>query len=73
MSDNHRLNVLEQQFKVMQGEVTSVIGEMHQGLSAMMNSLKLMAQTYNARLEELEKLLPSNNTVPEKSDEGKEL
>lgn len=64
MSDNHRLDVLEQKLTVMQREVSEVIGEMHQGLTAMMNSLRMMAQTYNARLAEVEKLLPEQAREP---------
>ena len=55
----------------MQTEVSQVIGEMQQALTALMRAQAMASAVANSRLQELEKLLPAPPAEP--SEEGKEL
>jgi type II secretory pathway component PulM len=50
----HRLKVLEQKLTVMQKEVSEVIGELQQAMTALMRSQAMATAVTNSRLEELE-------------------
>lgn len=50
----HRLKVLEQKLIVMQKEISEVIGEMQQAMTALMRSQAMATAVANSRLEELE-------------------
>jgi hypothetical protein len=71
----HRLKVTEQKLLVMQKEVSEVIGELQQALTALMRSQAMATAVANSRLEELE--AKTKNLVIEATDlnhpGGKEL
>lgn len=50
----HRLKVLEQKLMVMQKEVSEVVGELQQAMTALMRSQAMATAVVNSRLEELE-------------------
>jgi len=50
----HRLKVLEQKLMVMQKEVSEVVGELQQAMTALMRSQAMATAVANSRLEELE-------------------
>lgn len=50
----HRLKVLEQKLIVMQKEVSEVVGELQQAMTALMRSQAMATAVANSRLEELE-------------------
>ena len=66
----HRLNVLEQKLLVMQKEVSEVIGELQQAMTALMRSQAMASAVADSRLRELEALIPKQISS---SEEGKEL
>jgi hypothetical protein len=67
----HRLKVLEQKLMVMQKEVSEVIGELQQAMTALMKAQAMATAITNSRLEELE----SKATLPTTDGHtgGKEL
>lgn len=50
----HRIKVMEQKLLVMQKEVSEVIGELQQAMTALMRSQAMATAVANSRLEELE-------------------
>jgi hypothetical protein len=50
----HRLKVLEQKLMVMQKEVSEVVGELQQAMTALMRSQAMATAVANSRLEDLE-------------------
>lgn len=70
----HRLKVLEQKLLVMQKEVSEVVGELQQAMTALMRSQAMATAVANSRLEELES---KTNNLPTPVDPmykgGKEL
>jgi len=76
MSDymDHRLKVLEQKLLVMQKEVSEVVGELQQAMTALMRSQAMATAVTNSRLEELESMT-SADKLSERTEEeqGKEL
>lgn len=77
MSDHleHRIKVLEQKLLVMQKEVSEVVGELQQAMTALMRSQAMATAVANSRLTDLEAktadiALPAE---PRSSEEGKEL
>lgn len=69
----HRIKVIEQKLMVMQKEVSEVIGELQQAMTALMRSQAMATAVANSRLEELEdKINPSPSAGPPRT-EGKEL
>lgn len=75
MSDHmeHRIKVIEQKLLVMQKEVSEVIGELQQAMTALMRSQAMATAVANSRLEELEsKVIPVTASETARS-EGKEL
>lgn len=56
---------------MMQKEISEVLGEMQQALTAMMKSQAYASAVANARLEEVEKLLPRKEE--DRAEEGKEI
>lgn len=73
MSDHmeHRLKVLEQKLLVMQKEVSEVVGELQQAMTALMRSQAIATAVVNSRLTELEQ---GQATPESRTDEqGKEL
>lgn len=63
----HRLKVLEQKLMVMQKEVSEVVGELQQAMTALMRSQAMATAVANSRLEELESKtksmpIPADNT-----------
>lgn len=50
----HRIKVIEQKLLVMQKEVSEVIGELQQAMTALMRSQAMATAVANSRLEELE-------------------
>jgi len=76
MSDQmeHRLKVLEQKLMVMQKEVSEVVGELQQAMTALMRSQAMATAVANSRLEELE-AKTDNISLPVPADHvgGKEL
>jgi len=77
MSDHleHRLKVLEQKLMVMQKEVSEVVGELQQAMTALMRSQAIATAVTNSRLEELEAKVPSPGPYEQlrKDEKGKEL
>lgn len=69
----HRLKVLEQKLTVMQKEVSEVIGELQQAMTALMRSQAMATAVANSRLEELEDKINPSSTVQPYRTEGKEL
>lgn len=67
----HRLKVLEQKLLVMQKEVSEVIGELQQAMTALMRSQAMATAVANSRLEELEAALSPK--TEELHSGGKEL
>ena len=57
----HRLKVLEQKLIVMQKEVSEVVGELQQAMTALMRSQAMATAVANSRLEELES---KTNNIP---------
>lgn len=77
MSDHleHRLKVMEQKLLVMQKEVSEVVGELQQAMTALMRSQAMATAVANSRLTDLEAKteaipLPSEDRQDE---QGKEL
>jgi hypothetical protein len=69
----HRIKVIEQKLVVMQKEVSEVIGELQQAMTALMRSQAMATAVANSRLEELEdKINPLPPAGPSRT-EGKEL
>lgn len=70
----HRIKVIEQKLLVMQKEVSEVIGELQQAMTALMRSQAMATAVANSRLEELESKTSSLST-PASLDHtgGKEL
>lgn len=70
----HRLKVIEQKLMVMQKEVSEVVGELQQAMTALMRSQAMATAVANSRLEELE---AKTNSMPLPADTthagGKEL
>lgn len=70
----HRLKVIEQKLMVMQKEVSEVVGELQQAMTALMRSQAMATAVANSRLEELE---AKTNSMPLPADithaGGKEL
>lgn len=56
----------------MQKEISEVLGEMQQALTAMMRSQAIASAVANSRLTELEKLLPPKQDET-RSEVGKEI
>ena len=54
--DEHRLKVLEQKLLVMQKEVSEVIGELQQAMTALMKAQAMATAVMNSRVTELEAL-----------------
>lgn len=50
----HRIKVIEQKLLIMQKEVSEVIGELQQAMTALMRSQAMATAVTNSRLEELE-------------------
>lgn len=77
MSDHmeHRVKVMEQKLLVMQKEVSEVIGELQQAMTALMRSQAMATAVANSRLEELEAKVPGLGLYEQfrKDEEGKEL
>ena len=70
----HRLKVLEQKLMVMQKEVSEVIGELQQAMTALMRSQAMATAVANSRLEELEsKTKELSVPAPNEHTGGKEL
>lgn len=70
----HRLKVIEQKLMVMQKEVSEVVGELQQAMTALMRSQAMATAVANSRLEELE---AKTTSIPLPADTahagGKEL
>lgn len=70
----HRIKVIEQKLLVMQKEVSEVIGELQQAMTALMRSQAMATAVANSRLEELE---AKTNSLPASASPdhtgGKEL
>lgn len=70
----HRLKVVEQKLMVMQKEVSEVVGELQQAMTALMRSQAMATAVANSRLEELE---AKTTSIPIPTDTthagGKEL
>lgn len=77
MSDHmeHRLKVLEQKLLVMQKEVSEVVGELQQAMTALMRSQAIATAVVNSRLTDLESKTKdiSLPAEPRVANEGKEL
>jgi hypothetical protein len=77
MSDHleHRLKVLEQKLMVMQKEVSEVVGELQQAMTALMRSQAIATAVTNSRLTDLEAKTRDMPLPTElrSSEEGKEL
>jgi hypothetical protein len=75
MSDHmeHRIKVIEQKLLVMQKEVSEVIGELQQAMTALMRSQAMATAVANSRLEELESKVISVTASETARSEGKEL
>ena len=77
MSDHleHRLKVLEQKLMVMQKEVSAVVGELQQAMTALMRSQAIATAVINSRLTDLEAKTRDMPLPTElrSSEEGKEL
>jgi hypothetical protein len=68
----HRIKVMEQKLLVMQKEVSEVIGELQQAMTALMRSQAMATAVANSRLEELEG--KAQSFTPRSEEEGgKEL
>lgn len=67
MNLEHRLQMLEQQYIVMQKEISAVLGEMQATTEAMAKMMQVGLRVMDARLNVLE------GNPPPKSEEGKEL
>lgn len=67
----HRLKVTEQKLLVMQKEVSEVIGELQQAMTALMRSQAMATAVANSRLEELEAAVLKDK--PQEHSGGKEL
>lgn len=74
MSDHmeHRIKVIEQKLLVMQKEVSEVIGELQQAMTALMRSQAMATAVANSRLEELEAKVVTTDPSP-RTEGGKEL
>lgn len=74
MSDHmeHRIKVIEQKLLVMQKEVSEVIGELQQAMTALMRSQAMATAVANSRLEELEAKVVTTEPAP-RTEGGKEL
>ena len=66
---DHRLQVLEQKLLVMQREVSEVIGELQQAMTALMKAQAIATAVMNSRVTELE---AGAGTTP-RTKEGVEL
>ena len=80
MSDHleHRLKVMEQKLLVMQKEVSEVVGELQQAMTALMRSQAMATAVANSRLTELEAKtstipLPEEPAPWEETTTGREL
>lgn len=75
MSDHleHRIKVIEQKLLVMQKEVSEVVGELQQAMTALMRSQAMATAVANSRLTELEEKTLGLTEQPRKDLEGKEL
>jgi tetrahydromethanopterin S-methyltransferase subunit G len=69
----HRIKVIEQKLLVMQKEVSEVIGELQQAMTALMRSQAMATAVANSRLEELESKVISVTASETARSEGKEL
>lgn len=69
----HRIKVIEQKLMVMQKEVSEVIGELQQAMTALMRSQAMATAVANSRLEELEDKINPPSTIQLSRTEGKEL
>lgn len=67
---DHRLQVLEQKLLVMQKEVSEVIGELQQAMTALMRAQAIASAVADSRLSELEK---ASETVLKRTEQGVEL
>ena len=72
MSLEHRIQFLEQKVTVMQKEISEVLGEMQQALTAMVRSQAIAASASHYRLTELEKLTGLKQEEA-RTEEGKEI
>ena len=68
----HRIKVIEQKLLVMQKEVSEVIGELQQAMTALMRSQAMATAVANSRLEELEAKVAPKELTP-RTEGGKEL
>ena len=74
MSSEHRINFLEQKLTVMQKEISEVLGEMQQALTAMMRSQAIAASVADVRLKDLEaKVFPQEEETEIEHSGGKEI
>ena len=64
---DHRLQVLEQKLLVMQKEVSEVIGELQQAMTALMRAQAVASAVAHSRLSELEKALITESPMREDS------
>jgi hypothetical protein len=69
----HRLKVLEQKLLVMQKEVSEVVGELQQAMTALMRSQAMATAVANSRLEELEDKTRQLDVSLTEHNGGKEL
>lgn len=76
MQNDHRLKVLEQQFQVMQKEVSEVLGEMQNAFTSVLRANEINIRAMYARIAELENLVDhyrEHTEEPRDNEEGVEL
>lgn len=68
--NDHRLTVLEQQFKVMQSEINEVMGSMQQAMDLLMKSNVKALQSLQYQIDQLKK---EEASIRDPKSEGVEL
>lgn len=73
--DNHRLDVLQQQFTVFTGEMNGVLQEMQVTIQGMAKTYSMALQVFHQRITEVERALEESRvgTQIRTEEEGKEL
>lgn len=69
--ENHRLDFVEQQIQVLQGELNGVLQEMQVTIQGLAKVTKAALEVFDARIRDLEK--QAKHTTIRSEEEGKEL